>query len=276
MADLSALEGANRDAAAALTALFKSYGLETLAPQIVRFVQQGMGADAVAVELANTKEYKARFAANAAREKAGLPVLSPSEYLATERAYRQVMSAAGLPTGFYDQQSDFQKFLETDMSPTELKARVDTATEAINKAPAETLTYMKQWYGIGDLVAFALDPERATNVVEQRLKAAESAAYASSAGIGLSQQLAEQVGNQGFSGQQLQQGFGEAAGAARQADKLGQIYGGAVTAEDVVKDVFLGDAAAKEKTRRLASQERASFGGSNGTGSAAFGSGTGI
>jgi hypothetical protein len=110
--------------------------------------------------LPQTPEYKQRFAANDVRIKAGLPALSPQEYIATERAYRQVMSAAGLPTGFYDQNSDFTNFIAKDISATELKQRVDVATEAVNQAPKESLDYMKQWYNTGDLIAFALDPDQ--------------------------------------------------------------------------------------------------------------------
>ena len=265
MADLTALSGENRDAAAALTALFKSYGLESLAPKIVQFIQQGMSSDTVAIELANSNEYKQRFAANDKRIAAGLTALSPAEYLATERSYRQIMSQAGLPTGFYDQASDYQKFLELDISPTELKSRVDTAAEAIQKAPKETLNYMRQWYDVGDLVAYALDPTKAQPIVEQRIKAAEAAGYAGSQGLKLGQSTAEALGNQGFSAAQMQQGFGQAASTARAADKLGQIYGGAVSAEDVVKDVFLNDATSADKVKKLASQERAAFGGSSGS-----------
>jgi hypothetical protein len=127
-----------RDAATILTRTVHQYGLGSLAGQITGFIQQGYSADAISILLQNTPEYKQRFAANDARLKKGLPALSPAEYIATERSYRQVMSAAGLPLGFYDQTSDFQKFLENDMSPTELKSRVDTAAQAVNQAPSES------------------------------------------------------------------------------------------------------------------------------------------
>ena len=107
----------------------------SLAPKILSYVQNGMSADTIAIELQNTSEYKQRFGANDARVKAGLPALSPSEYLATERSYRQIMQAAGMPLGFYDDSpNDFSRWLEMDVSPTEVKARVDAASEAINNA----------------------------------------------------------------------------------------------------------------------------------------------
>jgi hypothetical protein len=113
---------AQRDAATILQNVFAQYGLGSLAGQITGFIQQGYSADAISILLQNTPEYKQRFAANDARLKKGLPALSPAEYIATERSYRQVMSAAGLPLGFYDQTSDFQKFLENDMSSDRTEA----------------------------------------------------------------------------------------------------------------------------------------------------------
>ena len=175
---LQGLTGDQRDIAVAVTNLFRMYGLESLAPKIISFVQAGMSAETISIELTQTPEYKQRFSANDARIKAGLPALSAAEYLATERAYRQVMQAAGLPIGFYDSSSDFTAWLANDVSPTEVKARVDAASEAINSAPAETLDYLKRWYGVGDLVAFALDSKRALPLIEQRISAAEAAATA--------------------------------------------------------------------------------------------------
>lgn len=271
--DIPGLTGTQRDAAVALTSLFKDYGLDSLAPRIVAMLQEGFGSDTIAVALQDTPEYKARFAANDARVKAGLPALSPAEYLATERSYRQLMSQAGLPLGFYDQPSDFQNFLSLDISPTELKDRIDVATDAINKAPPGTVDYMKQWYNTGDLVAFALDPTRATSLVEQRIKAATAGAAAQAQGIGISQGTAEGLAREGFSNAQLQAGFGEVATTSAATDKLGAIYGQQVTKDDVISQVFDNNAKATEKIRKLASQERASFGGTSSSTSLSGGSG---
>lgn len=257
------LDGANRDAAIALTDLFKQYGLETLAPQIIKMIQDGFSSDTIAIQLQQTKEYKQRFAANDIRAKAGLNVLSPAEYIATERSYRQLMSASNLPIGFYDQNSDFTSWIAKDVSPTEVKARIDTASDAINRAPASTLDYMRQWYNTGDLVAFALDPKRAQPLVEQRIKAAEAAAIANQSKLALSQANAETIGATGASLQDIQQGVGFLSQEQQTTDKLSSIYGGdAVTQEDLVQEVFQGGNGAKRK--KLASQERATFGGGSG------------
>lgn len=257
-----ALEGANRDAAVALTDLFKSYGLGSLAGQIVKMIQNGFSSDTIAIELQNTKEYKTRFAANDKRLKAGLPVLSPAEYISTERAYRQVMQQAGLPVGFYDSTKDFENFLSADVSPTEVKGRVDAVSEAINKAPAATKDFFKQWYNTGDMIAYALDPKKAQPLIEQRIKAAEAAAVASSQGFSLNQSTAERLGATGAQFAEIQSGLGFVGQERQTTDKLSQIYGGDdVTTDDLVSEAFLGDGVAGGKRKKLASQERATFGG---------------
>src|SRR5680860_1170034 len=115
-----------------------SYGLESLAPKILEFVRAGYSGDTVAILLVETSEYKQRFKANEVRRKAGLPVLSPAEYLGVESSYREIMSSAGLPVGFYDEPDDFANWIGSDVSPTEIKGRVDIAAEAINSVdPAE-------------------------------------------------------------------------------------------------------------------------------------------
>lgn len=258
-----ALTGAQRDAAVALQDLFGSFGLGSLSGTILNYIQQGYSADTIQILLQNTPEYKQRFAANQARISKGLPALSPAEYIATERSYRQVMSAAGLPTGFYDQTSDFQKFLENDMSPTELKGRVDNATEALRQAPADTVNYFKQWYNEGDMVAFALDPTKAAPIVEQRIKAAEAAAVAKTQGVNVNQSTAEQIGAQGTTLDNMRQGFGFVGTEKDTTDKLSQIYSGDnVTQDDLVREVFQGDATVTKKRQGLASKERAAFSGS--------------
>jgi len=256
-----ALLGDDRDAAIALAEVFKQYGLESLTPQIIKMIQGGLSADTISIQLQETKEYKERFSANDKRVKAGLNALSPAEYIATERSYRQVMAEAGLPIGFYDTNKDFENFLVKDVSPTEVKARVDAVTEALDKAPKDTLAYAKQFYNIGDLVAFALDPNKAKPLVESRLKAAEAAAIAGGQGFNLGKGNAELIGSAGTSLTDIQSGLGFIGQEKQTTDKLSQIYGGDdVTTDDLVSEVFSNNAAAGAKRKKLASQERATFG----------------
>lgn len=260
------LTGDQRDAAAALSALFKQYGLESLAPKIVGFLQQGYSSDTVGLLLADTPEYKQRFAGNAARLKKGLSVLSPAEYVSTEQSYRQLMQSAGLPIGFYDAPQDFQSWIENDVSPTEVKARVDIAQDVMSNADPNTLAYYKQHYSHGDLLATILDPKKATPLIEQQYRQSQLAGAAANNGVNVADSTLKQLAQAGITQQQGQQGFGQIGQEAGDATRLGQIYGQQFTADDFAKETFLGDATAGNKRKKLASQERAAFSGSGGVG----------
>jgi hypothetical protein len=132
---------------------------------------------------------------------------------------------------------------------------------------------MKQWYNTGDLVAYALDPTKAETLVEQRIKAAEAAGVGSTQGVNLTQQQGELIGATGVNLSQIQQGVGFLGQNLQATNKLDQIYGGNVTQDDLVKEVFQNDAAAAKKRDTLASKERAAFNGSGAAGGTALNAG---
>lgn len=254
----------NSDAATLLVDLFKQYGLESLSPKIVQLIQSGESSDAVTLKLQDTTEYKERFSGNEARKRAGLPPLSPKEYIDTERAYRQVMQTAGLPIGFYDKPSDFHNFIGGDVSPTELQGRVDTVFEAVNNAPSGTFDVLKKWYDVSDIVAYALDPNRAKGAVDAKLKAAEAASRASRVGVNVSQAQAEDIARRGISAEQQQSAFSSVAGMSSDVSKLSAIHGMTVNEGDLV-DAALGTGVTAAKTlSRLTGAERGVFAGTGG------------
>lgn len=219
--------GANENAIELLKRTFANYGLESLADTITDFVRRGYKSDTISLMLQDTPAYKQRFSANEARKKAGLAVLSPAEYLATEAAYRQVMSAAGLPKGFYDSASDFQKFLENDMSPSELNQRVQAAARVVNNADPLYKDQLRKLYGLdeGLMTAYALSPENALPFVERRAKAVGYATAAAQQGIDIGKAPAEYYGDLGVTEAQARQGFANIAQTMPTYEKLQQIYG---------------------------------------------------
>lgn len=267
---LAGLTGANRDAAVALQNLFKSYGIESLAPQIVNFIKNGYSPDTVSILLQETPEYKTRFAANESRIRAGLPALSPAEYVSVENSYRDILSSAGTPKGFYDQPSDFTNWIANGVSPLEIQHRVDSAMQVINQSDPKTLDYFKQHYTTGDMIAYALDAKRAEPLVSKQFEAAQIGGQAANQGINLDQNTAESLAGQGVTANQAQQGFGIVSQDLAQATRLNGIYGGDVTQGDLINQVFNNNADADKKVKTLASQERASFGGSGAASSAAL------
>lgn len=260
------LDGEDRDAYLAITQMLRNYGLESLAPTVLGYIQSGYSAETINVLLQNSDAYKRRFAANEARRQKGLPVLSPAEYLATERAYRQVMSAAGLPPGYWDEPDDFAELISNDVSPAEVQERVQIAADQWHSLDENAKNTWRQWYGDGDYIAYALDPERATTVLSRQWRAAQAAGIGQAQGVNLSQATAEQVAATGVSADGIRQGMGTVAAVAANTQRLSQVYGETYTAEDAAREVFLSDEKAAKKRRSLASRERATFGGSAGVG----------
>lgn len=257
------LEGDDRDAYAAIIGTLRAYNLEALAPTVFGFIQQGYSQDTISILLPETPEYKQRFAANEARRKAGLPVLSPAEYLSVEDSYRQILSASGMPPGFYDAPEDFASWIAQDVAPVEVQQRVQTAQEMLYSLDDGALANLRQWYTDGDIVAYALDRTRATPILERQWKAAQAGSAASESGIAIDRTQAEQVGGLGLTGNQMRAGFGQASELAA-TKYLSDIYGGDYTEQDAVQETFFSSGKSGEKRRRLASQERANFSGSSG------------
>ena len=257
------LEGEDRDAFAAIQNTLRAYGLESLAPTVLGFIQQGYSADTVSILLPETPEYKQRFSANDARRKAGLPVLSPAEYLAVEDSYRAILSSAGLPPGFYDEPQDFSAWISQDVAPVEVQERVKVAQEMVYSQDPQALEFARQWYTDGDMIAYALDRSRATVVLERQWKASQAASAGQRQGFAVDRGTAELVGGLGLSESQMRAGFGQAAELAA-TKNLSTVYGGDYTDQDAINETFFASAASGEKRRRLASQERATFSGSSG------------
>jgi hypothetical protein len=261
------LTGATRDAAVALNDLFTSYGLKDFAPLITNYLKQGYSADTVSILLQNSSEYKQRFAGNDLRIKAGLPVLSPAEYLATERAYGQVLQKYGLPQGFYDNPADYNKWIGMDVSPTEIDTRAKQASDFLHQADPQELAFFKQHYTTGDMIAYALDPNRAAPLVGKAFQASQIGGKAADVGVGIDQATAEQLANNNINEQQAQQGFGQIAQESPTTNLLSALYGNsgnAVNQKDLIDATFLDNSQAQNKIKQLASQERGNFGGASG------------
>jgi len=259
------LAGTERDAFMAVNALFKNYGLESLAGKIFDYVKNGYSADTISILLQDTSEYKQRFVGNEARKKAGLPVLSPAEYLATEAAYRQVMESAGLPKGFYDSYTDFADFMGKNISPVEIKDRVDMAVRATTLADDNVKKALQQMgIGEGEMVAYWLDKEKSMPFLKKAEMTAQIGAQALSQRLTFDQQYAESLAQRGITGEQAAQGYSAIAAELENMQTLGSIYGEQWNQRTSERAMFEGEAGALALKRRLASQERGAFSGSAG------------
>jgi hypothetical protein len=275
------------NAIANLTSIFSAYGLGgDFANAIKDMVVKGYTADTITLIAQDPNStnplavaFQQRFAGNAARVKAGMAPLSPAEYIATERSYRQIMSAAGLPKGFYDSNSDFTSFISKDVSPTELKSRVDLAASAVANADPFYTSSLQSMYGLstGDMIAHALDPQAALPLLQKQAEAVKIGTAAARQGWGISAAGAENLYTQGVSAAQAEQGFRTVAGMQTEQQRLAQIWGGdtAAQGQNLVASTFgtAGAAYADQQIKALQQKEIGSFSGGSGAAKGSLGIG---
>ena len=239
----------------------------------------------------NSEPYKQRFSANEVirqrladgKGRPGDRLLSPKEYIDLENTYRQIFQDAQMPTGFYDAPEDFNTLISNSISAAELKSRVDTASDALQKADPATLNSLNRYYGLskGDLVAYLLDPAKAMPVLEGVSKRAEnvnglnsnadlqrmyeSAKVGGSAerqGLNVDKTMSEEIVDLGKSGS-ADEAFAVAGAQDTDVRRLGKLYDQPLDFKDLVKESLslTGGVESGKKRRKLASKERAAFGG---------------
>lgn len=144
-------------------------GLGSLGAVVQRLIQDGMtDANQLQLELQNTSEWKTRFAGNERLRAAGLPVMSVGEYLSVERSYAQIMKNYGLPSGFYDDPSDFAEFIGGSVSARELEQRVSAWSDLANREdPAIKEQLRAMGISDGALTAYMMDPTRAAPLIQK-------------------------------------------------------------------------------------------------------------
>lgn len=261
----------DRNAYEFLKRTFEGWGLGSLAPKILEFVQQGYDADTIMLMIQDTSEYKQRFAGNDKRRAAGLPVLAPSEYLALERQYRQLLSTAGLPKGFYDSYDDFTGWISGDVSPAEIQERVTLASNAIYSSDNHYLQTLRSYgLGDGDLVAYMLDTKKALPLLQKQVRAAQVGAEASRNSLGIDKARAEYFADLGVSGEQARGAYQMIAENLPAAGKLGALYGESFGQGDLEDELMGGSGLASAKRKRLTAKEASQFAGRSGVGDKAL------
>jgi hypothetical protein len=218
--------------------------------------------EAIIFKLRDQPAYQKRFAANPARLKAGLPELSPAEYIDLEDMYRTVIRSNGLPSGFYDTADDTRKLMEGTVSPAEFQRRIQDGYNAVANADPEVKRQFKELYGVTDseLAAYFLDPARGETILTTRARAAQIAARgAEQGGIQLSGQYAEELANRGFTEAQARTKFGEVGALG----ELKQTFAGetALSGEQLAGAAFGIDVASQQELERRKRLRVGEFGG---------------
>jgi hypothetical protein len=256
-------------AADELRSVLAEYGLEGLFDQLNAAVVNDesllQNPDALFRAIRTNPIYQERFKGNEERRKRGLPVLSETEYLATEKSYKQQLRNLGVSPGFYDTPADFARFIGNDVSPVELGNRIGNAYQQVANADPEVIRQMKQLYGVteADLAEYFIDPERKRPQLDQmalqrQAQAAQIAAQAQTqAGIQLSSTEAESLARQGVSASDAATGFRT---IQQQQDLLGgNITEDQLTQQEQIGAVFGTNAAAAQRVATRARRRQAEF-----------------
>lgn len=244
-----------RDATTIIKDVLEGYGLGHLANKAYDMLITGSSSDAVVLALRDSDEFRARFSGMQMRRDAGLPAISPAEYISLERSYKQTMMAAGIPESFYDETDELAAFIGGDVSQAEFTERVSMATRALQGIDPNLKGQLQEMYGVGvendgELLAFYLDPDRGTSVIEQRLQmeaAGLSSAAKGTLGQGFDTKTAEQLADLNIQKREITERMKDQAGLRTQL--LGEE--GAATSSELAAATFGLDSDATANIRRL-------------------------
>lgn len=209
---------AQRDALARLRQVAITYGLpDTLGDWMWDSLLKGKGEAEILNDLydpANPggKAFAARFPAIQKRRAAGLAPLSPGEYIAYERGYRQLMDQAQMPRDFYDSPEDVTSFLTNDVSLAEIGDRIQQGYVAVRSLPKDIRDEFTNLFGTsGDaaLASFVLDRNRSLPALQKNIASAQAAGIGARYGVRISTETAMRLGDMGYTPDVLTGAFGK-------------------------------------------------------------------
>ena len=270
-------------ATAILTRLVGAFGLPvSVVAKLKKMMVDGLSEEAIALEVRQTTEYGERFPGMKLRQDAGFASMSEADYMANEDAYQELLRTHGLPEKFYDDRMDFATLIAADVSPNEFAERVTLAELATAGADPKTKEELKRLFDVdqADLVAYYLDPEGATNLIEER-RAFEAAGLSATGArvlgqtIGFDKDTALALQRESIQRREVQQRLSTQTGLVTQL--LGEQD--QISASDLVSSEFGLDPEAKNKVRRRREGRVAGFAGQSGmlisgTGATGLGSST--
>jgi len=297
-------ETVSNPAYATISKILESYGITDLASVLeqIRLEYPEASSDDIVTLLQFDDRYNAkfnqRFSANLERQKAGMSVLSPADYLAMEQGYKSTLSAYGLTN--FNTQAYYNKFIANDLKVTDIADRVSLAFDRVMNDEMVTNTFKKFYPSLTtvDIVSGMLDPANQFPALERKVKAAEIGGAALRQGITTTELGsmetnigsaytnvnrgtvgADVLGQMGTTKTEAEKGYKTIAELLPTAEKLSSIYGGTEDQYGLLQaeqENLQGLASAKRKRERLTAIEMAQFGKKSGLAQGALSSQTNI
>ena len=175
-------------------------------------ISSGASAQSIEVQMYSQPWFQQRFPGIFERQKAGLPPISPADYLGYEDQARQLEGAYGLPPGFLDDRNYVGNLIGSDVSMAELQNRVEQGFSVVQQAPQEVRDAFSQFYGPnGDsaLASYVLDRSRSVPLLEKQVAAAEFGGTGAQQGFGIGRGTAELAAGLGITPGEARSGFGQ-------------------------------------------------------------------
>jgi hypothetical protein len=197
------------------------------------------------------------------------------------------MQNYGLPTSYYEKgnlgvQKGFEDLIGGNVDPVTLEERIIEG-QKVTKGNKAIIDAAKQFYPTltdGDFLAYVLNPKNGLEDIKRKVTAVEIGAAATQAGLGYKgdtpearRARAEELGTEGVTGAQAQQGFKTIAGGLQRGSQLAAIYGeDPYTQTTAEKEVFglAGQTEAEKQRKKLTGLEKATFSGQTGLTSGAL------
>lgn len=190
-----------------LVDVLKRYGLQGLTKWASDKIITGASEAEIQLELYDQPAFKQRFWMIFARQKAGLPPVSPNDVLSYEQTATDLAHAFGITLSSHK----VGDLIANNVSATELQERVSLASQAVHMASADLKGQLQRLYGItaGDLTDYWLDPKQKAPELTRRFTAAQIAEQAHRSTWGdLSAAQAEGLARQGMDAASATRGFG--------------------------------------------------------------------
>jgi hypothetical protein len=258
---------------ATLKAEFEKYNLGGLADAVKDLILDGASTDEVTLKLRARPEYIKRFTGNQERMKAGLNVYDEGTYLALENSYAEAFTSYGqqslLGKTAEEKQANFATYIGGTIAPTEIKRRLQVATD-LAASDSATKAAIKQLYPMitdGDLVAYFLKPAETLPKLEVKAQAAKIGGAFLKQGLATDVVSAEEYVAAGVTEEQAQAGAAAVADVLPRGEFLSDITAGAADyTQKTAEEVYLkGLASAKRAQDQLRQAEIGRFSGSSGT-----------
>lgn len=262
----AALERQRTSAFDTLNAMFKTWGIDMdgtgLAAQVRDWVWGDKSEDAIIMEFRKSDAYNKRFTGMADLVKRA-QFMSEAEYISLERDMRNVMNSWNIPKGFYDDYTDFGRFIANGVSVKEIDDRIRSAQTFLDTGASSEYKDALRALGIDDtgLLAYVLDGDRAQSIITQQMKQTALAGAANQFGFDID--AAESDRYSSWMGQQfdsigvdqraaLEKTLAELGTIAMNDERLASIDREAFQREDTLDAELMND-----QSKRLASQRRA-------------------